>query len=243
MEVNAQDEFRALGEAFNEMVHSLGASRAALDHQVRENERLLLSLLPASAAAQVRGGTADAPKSFADVTVAYASLSGFDSLSPQLGEDQSMSLLSDIVAAFDEAAEQHGVEKVRTIGSSYLAASGLSVDRPDHTARVVEFAREIVAHRPPLQRRAGDGADARGRHQHRPDRRRPGRPAQVHLRPVGRHRAARARHRGQGAGTIVVTRAVYDRVRESVPFEPRAPQTDLRGVGTIELYPVAGDAA
>ena len=55
-----------------------------------------------------------------------------------------MSLLSEIVAAFDEAAEQHGVEKVRTIGSSYLAASGLSVDRPDHTARMVDFAREIV---------------------------------------------------------------------------------------------------
>ena len=55
-----------------------------------------------------------------------------------------MALLSDIVAACDEAAEQHGVEKVRTIGSSYLAVSGLSVERPDHTARMVEFAREVV---------------------------------------------------------------------------------------------------
>ena len=55
-----------------------------------------------------------------------------------------MTLLSDIVGAFDEAAEQHGVEKVRTIGSSYLAASGLSLERPDHTARMVEFAREAA---------------------------------------------------------------------------------------------------
>ena len=65
-------------------------------------------------------------------------------MSPELGEDDSMALLSDIVAACDEAAEQHGVEKVRTIGSSYLAVSGLSVERPDHTARMVDFAREVV---------------------------------------------------------------------------------------------------
>ena len=55
-----------------------------------------------------------------------------------------MALLSDIVAACDEAAEQHGVEKVRTIGSSYLAVSGLSVERPDHTARMVQFANDVV---------------------------------------------------------------------------------------------------
>ena len=241
VQVNAHDEFRALGEAFNEMVHNLGASRAALDAQVLTNERLLLSLLPASGAAQVRGGS-DAPKSFADVTVAYARLSGFDSLSRDYGEDQSMSMLSDIVAAFDEAAEQHGVEKVRTIGSSYLAASGLSVDRPDHTARVVEFAREAARIVRRFNAERGTALSLA---------------AGINTGPivaglVGRRkfiydlwgdtvRLARDIER-QGAGTIVVTRAVYDRVRESVPFE--TPRTaDIRGLGTIELYPVAGDAA
>ena len=109
-----------------------------------ENERLLVSLLPASGAAHVRDGNAEARQAFADVTVAYINLAGFDSMSPPLGDDDSMALLSDVVAACDEAAEHHGVEKVRTIGSSYLAVSGLSVERPDHTARMVEFAREVV---------------------------------------------------------------------------------------------------
>ena len=137
-------EYRRLGEAFNEMVKSLGASRTALDRKIEENEQLLDSLLPASGAAQVRGGTGDRPQTFADVTVAYVKLSGLDALSHQIGEEASMSMLSDLVAAFDEAADQHGAEKVRTIGSSYLAASGLSAERPDHTARMVEFAREVV---------------------------------------------------------------------------------------------------
>ena len=57
VDVVPQDEFRELGEAFNDMVRSLRASREALHHQVRENERLLVSLLPASGAALVREGT------------------------------------------------------------------------------------------------------------------------------------------------------------------------------------------
>ena len=73
-----------------------------------ENERLLVSLLPASGAAHVREGNADVRQSFADVTVAFINLVGFESLSPELGEDASMALLSDVVAACDEAAEHAG---------------------------------------------------------------------------------------------------------------------------------------
>jgi len=123
---------------------NLRTSRQELQRQVMENERLLMSLLPASGAAQVRDGNAEARQSFADVTVAYVNFDGFESLPPDLGEGESMGLLSDIVAACDEAAEEHGVEKVRTIGSSYLAVSGLSVERPDHTARMVQFANDVV---------------------------------------------------------------------------------------------------
>lgn len=242
VDVVPQDEFRELGEAFNDMVRSLRASREALDHQVRENERLLVSLLPASATAQVREGTAEAPRSFADVTVAYANLGGFGTIMPQLGEDESMSLLSEIVAAFDEAAEQHGVEKVRTIGSSYLAASGLSVDRPDHTARMVEFAREIVriVKRFNAERQSALTIEIG-----------------INTGPVvgglvGRRKfiydlwgdTVRIAKQIEANGTtsILVTKPVYERVRDLVVFEP-AMKTELRGVGTIELYPMAEEAS
>ena len=43
-----------------------------------------------------------------------------------------------------DAAEQIGVEKVKTSGATYLAVCGLSVQRPDHTSRVVDFAQELV---------------------------------------------------------------------------------------------------
>ena len=241
VKVNAHDEYRELGEAFNEMVSSLRTSRQQLDKQVQENERLLLSLLPASGAAQMREGNAEARQSFADVTVAFVNLAGFESLSPHLGEGDSMALLSDIVAACDEAAEHHGVEKVRTIGSSYLAVSGLSVERPDHTARMVEFAREVVR----IVKRFNA---ERGLHL----------AAEIGINTgpvvgglVGRRKfiydlwgdtvKLARRIESDGRTSIRVTRPVYERVRELVGFGP--PTTvDVRGIGTVELFSIVDEA-
>jgi class 3 adenylate cyclase len=238
VDVAPDDEYRELGEAFNEMVRSLRASREDLDRQVEENERLLQSLLPASAAAQVRGGTSETPQSFADVTVAYINLIGLDALSRELGEDRVMGLLSDVVGALDEAAEQQGVEKVRTIGASYLAASGLSLERPDHTARMVEFAREAVriVRRFNAERQTCLSAAIR-----------------INAGPViggliGRRKfiydlwgdtvRLTRRIESDGGGTsIVVTRPVYDRVRDLVPFGAPT-QMDVQGIGAVELFAV-----
>ncbi len=237
VDVAPDDEYRELGEAFNEMVRNLRDSREDLDRQVQENERLLQSLLPASAAAQVRGGTSETPQSFADVTVAHINLIGLDALARELGEDRAMGLLSDIVGGLDEAAEQHGVEKVRTIGASYLAASGLSLERPDHTARMVEFAREVVriVRRFNAERRTNLGAEIR-----------------INAGPViggliGRRkfiydlwgdtvRLAR-RIESDGQTSIVVTKPVYERVRELVPFGSPT-QMEVKGIGTVDLYAV-----
>ena len=241
VELNATDEYRDLGEAFNEMVTSLRTNREELDRQVLENERLLVSLLPASGAAQMRDGNAETRQSFADVTVAYINLVGFESLSPDLGEDDSMGLLSDIVAACDEAAEQYGVEKVRTIGSSYLAVSGLSVERPDHTARMVDFAREVVR----IVRRFNA---ERGVHL----------VAEIGINAgpvigglVGRRRfiydlwgdtvkLARGIE-PNGRTSILVTRPVYERVRDLVAFGAET-SADVRGMGPVKLFSLLDEA-
>ncbi len=232
-------EFRVLGVAFNDMAGSLRANRDRMQEQVRETERLLSSLLPGPGAAQVREGRQDEPQAFADVTVAFVNLIGLDA--PAAGgeaEGASLALLSDIVAAFDEAAEEHGVEKVRTIGSSYLAASGLSVERPDHTARMVSFAREVVRI---VQRfNAERGLDIVAE-------------IGINAGPVTGGLVGRRRFiydlwgdtvrlaRGiesDGKTSIQVTRAVRDRVRDEVAFGPSFRAT-VRGLGEVELWPVA----
>ena len=241
VEVSAQDEYREFGEVFNEMVSNLRTSRQQLQRQVMENERLLLSLLPASGAAQVREGKAEARQAFADVTVAFVNFSGFDSLPPELGEGESMALLSDIVAACDEAAEQHEVEKVRTIGSSYLAVSGLSIERPDHTAHMVQFATEVVR----IVKRFNA---ERGVHL----------VAEIGINAgpvigglVGRRKfiydlwgdtvkLARGIESG-GRMSILVTRPVFDRVRDLVTLGT-ATSSNVHGMGQVELFSLLDEA-
>jgi class 3 adenylate cyclase len=207
-----------------------------------ENERLLMSLLPASGAAQVREGNAEVRQSFADVTVAYVNFDGFESLPPGLGEGESMGLLSDIVAACDEAAEQHGVEKVRTIGSSYLAVSGLSVERPDHTARMVQFANDVVRIVKHFNAERGVHLVAE---------------IGINAGPVigglvgGRKfiydlwgdtvRLARGIE-SDGRMSILVTRTVYDRVRDLVPFGS-VTHANVRGMGPVELFSLLEEVA
>ena len=77
------------------------------------------------------------------MTVLFADLAGLSELANQ-SPDQVMGILHELVVAFDEAAERQGVEKVKTVGESYMAVCGLSVQRPDHTNRMVEFARELL---------------------------------------------------------------------------------------------------
>jgi class 3 adenylate cyclase len=236
-------EFRALGQAFNDMAGSLRGNRDRMQEQVRETERLLSSLLPGPGAAQVREGRQDEPQAFADVTVAFVNLVGIDT--PAGGgeaEGAALALLSDIVAAFDEAAEEHGVEKVNPIGSSYLAASGLSVERPDHTARMVAFAREVVR----IVRRfnAERGLDIVAE-------------IGINAGPVTGGLVGRRRFiydlwgdtvrlaRGiesDGKTSIQVTGAVRDRVRDEVAFGPSF-RASVRGMGEVELWPLADDDA
>jgi class 3 adenylate cyclase len=141
--VKSKDEFGDLAAVFNSMVESIKSQTTLLEDQVRENQDLLLNILPASAVVQRQEGDERARQEFADVTVLFAEIGGMETFSGKVGEGEALSALSDLVSAFDEAAEKFGIEKVKTIGGAYLAVCGLSVTRPDHARRVILFAEEI----------------------------------------------------------------------------------------------------
>src|SRR5262249_3631055 len=142
--VGTHDEFRELADSFNEMTRNLKAQSELAEQKTRESEELLLNILPGPAAARLRDGEEQISESHADITVLFADVVGFTELAESVPADRAVGLLNDLVTAFDEVAERHGVEKVRTVGSSYLAACGLSVQRPDHTRRLVEFGQDLL---------------------------------------------------------------------------------------------------
>ncbi len=144
VEIDSKDEFHELAESFNKMVHHLRHKTQQLQTTSQENEELLLSILPGPVAQRLKGGEHQIADSFPNVTVLFADLVGFSDFAESISADEIVSLLNDLVSAFDEAAERHGVEKVKTIGSGYMAVCGLTVPRLDHAKRVMDFAVEMV---------------------------------------------------------------------------------------------------
>jgi class 3 adenylate cyclase len=142
--VNSNDEMRELADAFNDMTRNLRTKTEQLEQKIRENEELLLNILPRPAAMRLRDGEQQVTDTYADVTVLFADLVGFSELDAQMPADEVVKLHNDLIVIFDELAERFGVEKIKTMGMSYLAVCGLSVARVDHANRMVEFAQEML---------------------------------------------------------------------------------------------------
>jgi class 3 adenylate cyclase len=142
--VDTNDEFADLAHAFNAMSHETHAKEKSLEQKVRENDRLLLNILPAPVVKRLKAGDRDSADKFTNVTVLFAEIEGFYDLANQISPTRSVTLLSQLVEAFDLAAEKFGVEKLRTTGADYLAVSGLSIPRVDHVKRMVDFSQELL---------------------------------------------------------------------------------------------------
>lgn len=143
LRVTSKDEFGDLTQAFNEMSRNLRIKEDLLNEQRRENDRLLLSLMPERVVARYREGEETIAEDHHDVTVIFADLVGLDALSSELTSAESVSIVNRLVRQFDAAAEELGVEKVRTLHNGYLASCGLNVPRLDNVRRTVDFAIEM----------------------------------------------------------------------------------------------------
>ncbi len=143
--VDSGDEFGELTQSFNAMVTSLRTQTNLVAQKNQENEQLLLSIFPTAIAKRLKQGEKDIAEDISNVAVLFSDLTGFSKLSSTLTAYEIVAILNDLVAAFDEAADRHGMEKIKTIGDSYLAVSGLSMPYLDHDRRAIDFAIEMLS--------------------------------------------------------------------------------------------------
>jgi len=143
--LESQDEFGELAQSFNLMVSSLRDQTDLVEEKNRENEQLLLSIFPAAIAKRLKQGEKNIAESASNVTVLFSDLTGFSKLSDSLTAYEIVSILNDLVTSFDETAERYGMEKIKTIGDSYMAVCGLSVPYLDHDKRAIDFGLEMQA--------------------------------------------------------------------------------------------------
>jgi class 3 adenylate cyclase len=141
--VVSRDEFGDLTVAFNDMSRNLLIKEELLNEQRRENDRIMLSLMPEQVVARYREGEETISQDHQDVTVIFADIVGLDELSANLTSEESLAIVNKLVRQFDSAAESLGIERVRTLRNGYLASCGLNVPRIDNVRRTVDFAIEM----------------------------------------------------------------------------------------------------
>ncbi len=115
----------------------------ALRHAREQSELLLLNILPQAIAERLKKSNSTIAESFEEVTVMFADLVDFTKYSAQTSPTELVEMLNVIFSTFDQLAQQHQVEKIKTIGDAYMAVAGLPTPCPDHAQAIAQMALDM----------------------------------------------------------------------------------------------------
>jgi class 3 adenylate cyclase len=118
-----------------------------LEAERERSESLLRNIVPDAFAERLGREPAPLLDRFGEVTIVFATLVDYEEATRDLPPLEAVALLDRLVASFDELATLHGVERIKTVGATYMAASGLPTPRADAAqaaARMVIAMRAVV---------------------------------------------------------------------------------------------------
>lgn len=120
-----------------------------LESERKRTERLLLNILPQPIAERLKQEEHTIADQFPEATVLFADVVGFTQLASEISAAELVVLLNRLFSMFDQLAEHHGVEKIKTIGDAYMVVAGLPTPRSDHAQAIANLAIDMqhaVAH-------------------------------------------------------------------------------------------------
>jgi PAS domain S-box-containing protein len=112
----------------------------ALRQEQEKSEKLLRNILPETIANKLKEKQGIIAEQFNEVSILFADIVNFTSLSSRLKPIQIVNILNRIFSEFDELAEQLGLEKIKTIGDAYMVVAGLPIPRADHAQAIAQMA-------------------------------------------------------------------------------------------------------
>ncbi|XP_034941184.1 adenylate cyclase type 6 [Chelonus insularis] len=129
-------------------------ARLTTQRENQQQERLLLSVLPRHVAMEMKADIAGKPKDtmfhkiyiqrHENVSILFADICGFTSLSDQCTAEELVRLLNELFARFDRLAAEHYCLRIKLLGDCYYCVSGLPEPRPDHAHCCVEMGLDMI---------------------------------------------------------------------------------------------------
>jgi class 3 adenylate cyclase len=102
-----------------------------------------LNILPRKIAERLKQNQNPIAERFEQVTILFADIVEFTNLSARISPTELVNLLNQIFSVFDQLTEKHNLEKIKTIGDSYMVASGFPAHREDHTEAIAQMALDM----------------------------------------------------------------------------------------------------
>jgi guanylate cyclase len=197
---------------------------------------LLTNAIPMSIAARLKQGERHIAEIYPETTVLFADLVGFTPWAGRTDPDQVVSFLDNLFSRFDALAAAANVEKIKTIGDSYMAVAGAPLPLPHHAQAAMGLARGMLTTLAELRGRLGLALELR-----------------IGLASgsvvggvIGQKRilfdlwgdtvnlASRMESFGR-PGRIQVAPSTWRLLRDAYPFEERAP-VEVKGLGYVTTY-------
>jgi adenylate cyclase len=115
----------------------------ALNQERQESDKLLLNILPASVARELKEKDRVSPVDYESASVLFTDFVGFTQTAENFTPQQLIEELDACFRQFDVIAKKHNLEKIKTIGDSYMAVGGVPARNRTHAGDCVRAALEI----------------------------------------------------------------------------------------------------
>lgn len=205
-----------------------------------ENERLLLNILPPSIAERLRHGEGVIADRFEEMAILFADVVSFTPFAADLSPTEVVEILNSIFSVFDRLADAYELEKIKTIGDSYMVVGGFSPDRAGQVEQVAHMGLDMIDELERYRTPHGRKLEIR---------------VGMHVGPTiggviglkkfiydvwGDAVNTASRMESHGVpGRIHVTEATYERLKEICEFESRG-MIEVKGKGRMPTYFLVG---
>ncbi len=137
IEVGGRDELGDVADSFNRMAEQVEERTEEVRQHQKVSEDLLLNILPAPIAEELRENGRVEAKYYPDTTILFADMVRFTLLFETLSVDRVVRLLDQLFTDLDRVVRSYGLEKLKTVGDAYMCAGGLSGSGSSHPVDMV----------------------------------------------------------------------------------------------------------